>query len=172
MTKVTILDRLARLDLKHFSPAAGHFVRGDISRGEIYYTNSTLLAVSSHTEPFERAAFEGALHSFIEGNAATCVWLGSARPDPKALAAFVARVFRETENRHVVFSPEFTTCLDCSTTSRGLTDTCPACGSSHVEGITKGAGYFSRISDWNRGKLAELRDRKKQGSTFGDFGGA
>jgi ribonucleoside-triphosphate reductase len=163
--------RLARLDLKHFSPTAGHFVRGDISRGDIYYTNSTLLAVSFPMDPFERVAFEGATHPFIEGNAATCIWLGSARPDPKELAAFVEKVFRETESRQVVFSPEFTTCLDCGTTSRGIRETCPSCGSDRVEGITRGAGYFSRISDWNRGKLAELRDRKKQESMLGDLGG-
>ncbi len=159
--------RLARLDLKHFSPTAGHFVRGDISKGDIYYTNSTLLAASSPTDPFERAAFEGALHSFIEGNAATYIWLGDTTPDPKALAAFVGKVFRETENRHLVFSPEFTTCLECNTTSRGITETCPSCGSDNVEGIARGAGYFSRTSNWNRGKLAELRDRKKQGRVFG-----
>ncbi|MDO9515133.1 MAG: anaerobic ribonucleoside-triphosphate reductase [Syntrophales bacterium] len=159
--------RLARLDLKHFSPTAGHFVRGDISRGDIYYTNSTLLAASAPTEPFERAAFEGALHPFMEGNTATYIWLGDTRPDPKALAAFVRKVFSETENRHVVFSPEFTTCLECNTTSRGITDLCPSCGSDNVEGITRAAGYFSRMSDWNRGKLAELRDRKNQGSVFG-----
>ncbi len=161
--------RLARLDLKHFSPTAGHFVRGDIATGDIYYTNSTLLSVSASADPFERAAFEGAFHPFVEGNAETSLWMGSARPDEKTLAAFIEKVFRDTANRHVVFSPAFTACLDCNTTSRGLTDTCPVCGSHNVEGITRGAGYFSRISDWNRGKLAELRDRDKQGNSFGDL---
>ncbi|MEA1971443.1 MAG: anaerobic ribonucleoside-triphosphate reductase [Thermodesulfobacteriota bacterium] len=159
--------RLARLDLKHFSPTAGHFVRGDISRGEIYYTNSTLLAVSSPTDPFERAALEGDIHPFIEGNAATCISLGDTKPDKEALAGFVIKVFRETQNQHVVFSPEFTTCLDCNRTSRGIKNSCPRCGSKNVEGITRVAGYFSRVSSWNRGKLAELRDRKKQGRAFG-----
>ncbi len=156
--------RLARLDLKHFSPAAGHFVRGDISRGDIYYTNSTFLAVSSSTDPFERAMIEGDIHPFIEGNAATCISLGDTKPDKEALARFITKVFRETQNRHVVFSPEFTTCLDCNRTSRGIKDFCPHCGSENVEGITRVAGYFSRISSWNRGKLAELRDRKNQWS--------
>jgi len=158
--------RLARLDLKHFSPTAGHFVRGDISRGEIYYTNSTLLAVSSPTDPFERAALEGDIHPFIEGNAATCISLGDTKPDKEALAGFIIKIFKETQNQHVVFSPEFTTCLDCNRTSRGIKNSCPHCGSENVEGITRVAGYFSRVSSWNRGKLAELRDRKKQGRAF------
>ncbi len=159
--------RLARLDLKHFSPTAGHFVRGNIAKGSIYYTNSTLLAVSSPTDSFERAALEGEIHPLIEGNAATCIWLGDTEPDKRALAEFITRIFKETQNRQVVFSPEFTTCMDCNSTSRGIGDTCPNCGSKNVEGITKVAGYFSRISSWNRGKLAELSDRKRQGCLFG-----
>ena len=30
-----------------------------------------------------------------------------------------------------------------------------------VEGITRITGYFTKISSWNPGKLAELKDRKK-----------
>ena len=30
-----------------------------------------------------------------------------------------------------------------------------------VEGITRITGYFTKVSSWNPGKLAELRDRKK-----------
>ncbi|NTU59763.1 MAG: anaerobic ribonucleoside-triphosphate reductase, partial [Deltaproteobacteria bacterium] len=37
--------RFAKLDLKYFSPAAGRVVRGDLSTGEVYYTNSTQLHV-------------------------------------------------------------------------------------------------------------------------------
>ncbi len=159
--------RLARLDLKHFSPTAGHYVRGDISTGSVYYTNSTLLAASSPTSPFERAFYEGTTHSFIKGNAATYIWLGDKRPDTGILAQFVAKVFNETLNRHLVFSPEFTTCLSCNTTSRGIKQTCPVCGSDNVEGIARGAGYFSLMSNWNKGKLAEMSELKNQNIAFG-----
>jgi ribonucleoside-triphosphate reductase len=30
-----------------------------------------------------------------------------------------------------------------------------------VDGITRVTGYFSRISGWNNGKRAELRDRAR-----------
>jgi len=33
--------RFARLDLKYYSPEAGHYIRGNLIQGEIYYTNST-----------------------------------------------------------------------------------------------------------------------------------
>ena len=44
--------RFARLDLKYHSPRSGHLVRGDIARGEMYYTNSTQLNIAAKTDPF------------------------------------------------------------------------------------------------------------------------
>jgi len=158
--------RFARLDLKHFSPKAGHFVKGDISEGEVYYTNSTLLDVSSQTSPIDRVRIEGSYHPLIEGGAVTHVWLGEMRPSKESLADFVEKVFKDTTNCRLTFSPEFTTCLNCGRTSRGLHEQCVHCHSENVEGISKITGYFSRISSWNKGKLAELRDRKRNEKFF------
>lgn len=38
---------------------------------------------------------------------------------------------------------------------------CAHCGSTHVYGVTRVVGYFSRIDNWNNSKKAELRDRQK-----------
>jgi len=153
--------RFARLDLKHFSPRSGRFVKGDIARGEVYYTNSTHLAVSADVSPIDRVTVEGTFHPFIEGETISPLWLGDARPSKESLADFIIRVFRETENQQIVFAPEFTTCLACNRTTRGLADRCGHCQSDDVAGITMITGYYSRISDWNKGKVAELRDRKR-----------
>ena len=156
--------RFARLDLKHFSPRAGHFVRGDISEGEVYYTNSTLLDVSSSTDPLEKVALEGTFHPLIDGGAVTHIWLGAAHPPQESLARFIIQVFKDTNNRRLTFSPDFTTCVSCKRTARGLFDHCPFCNSDEVDGVSKITGYFSKISSWNKGKLAELRDRKRNGA--------
>jgi len=89
------------------------------------------------------------------------LWLGDVRPSSEELAGFITNVFRDTENDLVLFSPEFTTCRESGQTFSGLKDECQFCGSKDVEGIARITQYFSRISGWNRGKLAELRDRKK-----------
>jgi ribonucleoside-triphosphate reductase len=60
-----------------------------------------------------------------------------------------------------VFSPEFVTCKICGETVRGRVEKCQSCGSEALEGIARITQYFSRISGWNKGKLAELRDRKR-----------
>ncbi len=153
--------RFARLDLKYFSPEAGHFVKGDISKGEIYYTNSSQLAVAAPVTPSERIETEGSFHVFIGGGVMTNIWLGPYLPDPDKLVACVTRAYQETGSGQLVFSPEFTTCESCTGTSRGLTIKCPVCGSGETAGIARIAQYFSGTSGWNKGKMAELRDRNE-----------
>lgn len=158
--------RFAKLDLRDFSPRAGYIVKGDISRGEIYYSNSTYLNVGAPLNPIERVRKEGLFHPLIEAGALTHLWLGEARPSKESLANFIIKVFRNSQNDQIAFSPEFTACPDCARTSRGLQEKCPYCGSANVEGITRITGYFTKISSWNKGKLGELKDRFRNQKYF------
>ena len=151
--------RFAKLDLKYHSPKSGHIVKGDISRGEVYYTNSTYLNNAAVLNPIERVKQEGLFHPLIEAGALTHVWLGEARPSKESLANFVIKTFQHTQNDQIAFSPEFTTCNVCHRTSRGLLKSCAYCGSEDVDGITRITGYFTKVSSWNKGKLGELRNR-------------
>jgi anaerobic ribonucleoside-triphosphate reductase len=153
--------RFAKLDLKYYSPHSGHAVRGDLSRGEVYYTNSTHLHVGSPINPIDRVRKEGLFHPLIEAGAITHLWLGEEKPSAESLANFVQKVFRNTHNDQIAFSPEFTTCLACGRTSRGLAAQCACCGSDSVEGITRITGYFTKVSSWNKGKIGELHDRAR-----------
>jgi ribonucleoside-triphosphate reductase len=158
--------RFARLDLRYFSPKALRIVKGDISKTEVYYTNSTHLNVGVPMNPIERVTKEGMFHPMIDAGSITHIWLGEARPSKEAIADFVAKVVRHTTNDQIAFSPEFTTCNACSRTFRGLWDRCIYCSSTNVEGITRITGYFTKISSWNKGKLGELRDRYRAGEHF------
>jgi len=153
--------RFARLDLRYFSPASGHFVKGDLSKGEIYYNNSTFYNISAPMNPFERVKQEGLFHPWIDGHAITQLWIGEPHPSKGQLSAFVKKVFRETQSDAVSFSPHFSFCAPCGRTFRGLRTVCPDCGSASVEGITRISGYFTHVSRLNRGKIAELRDTGK-----------
>jgi len=42
-----------------------------------------------------------------------------------------------------------------------MSNTCPHCGSHNVEYITRVTGFFSKVGSWNKGKIAELRDRRQ-----------
>lgn len=155
--------RFARLDLEHFDEAALRCVKGNIDAGEVYYTNSTYLNVGAPINPIDRVRLEGLFHPIIEAGALTHLWLGESRPSRDSLANFVTKVFRWTQNDQIAFNPEFTTCLDCNRTQRGLRSSCGFCGSAKVENITRITGYFSKVSGWNKGKLGELRDRYRGG---------
>ncbi|MDI9569150.1 MAG: anaerobic ribonucleoside-triphosphate reductase [Pseudomonadota bacterium] len=155
----TTAHRFARLDLRYFSPPAGRHVRGDLVAGSLYYTNSTHLPVSSPLKPAARILREGKFHPWIGGGAAVQIWLGEKPPSPSDLAALLAWAYRETSCRQIIFSPEFTACRDCGGAFRGLGERCARCGSARVDGIAKITQYYSRVADWNKGKLAELKDR-------------
>jgi ribonucleoside-triphosphate reductase len=153
--------RFAKLDMKEFPLQASSVVKGNKGTGELYYTNSTYINVSADISPIERTKMEGLFHPLIEAGALTHIWLGETKPSPESIAAFVEKTFRNTQNAQIAFSPEFTSCLDCGKTVRGLTETCGKCGSDHTEGITRVTGFFSKISGWNKGKTGELQDRVK-----------
>jgi len=162
--------RFAKLDLHYFSPASGRIVKGDISTGEVYYTNSTHLNVKTHMNPIERVTSEGVFHPLIEAGSISHVWLGESEPTKEAVADFVIKTFKYTTNDQIAFSPEFTICNRCGKTSRGLHEVCPSqtCQSTDVDGITRITGYFTKISGWNKGKLGELKDRFRNGEFFAE----
>ena len=134
-----------------------------LSTGEVYYTNSTYLNVKTDINPIERVKKEGVFHPLIEAGSLTHIWLGETKPSKESLANFVIKVFKNTSNDQIAFSPEFTTCTSCHKSARGLNPTCTYCGSEDVEGITRITGYFTKISSWNKGKIGELRDRRRVG---------
>lgn len=37
---------------------------------------------------------------------------------------------------------------------------CSRCGSKNVDIVTRVTGYFSKVSQWNKGKLQERQNRK------------
>ncbi|MFO7568290.1 MAG: anaerobic ribonucleoside-triphosphate reductase, partial [Smithellaceae bacterium] len=156
----TTAYRFARLDLKYYSPAAGRFVRGDIADGSIYYTNSTHLNTAADVSPLRRAIEEGRFHPYLEGEVITHLQLDIAHPDREILAAFVRDVFEQSRCRQMDLMPEFTACLSCGKTAPGLKDHCGFCDSTDVEGIARLTKYYSKTSGWNKGKLAELKNRK------------
>jgi anaerobic ribonucleoside-triphosphate reductase len=156
----TTAYRFARLDLKYYSPAAGRIVKGDIAEGGIYYTNSTHLNTAADITPMQRIINEGLFHQYLEGEVITHVQLGSFSPGKDDLCRLLNNIFYKSANRQVDLTPEFTSCNFCGKIALGLNEECSCCGSTDVEGIARLTKYFSKVSSWNKGKLAELKDRK------------
>jgi len=160
--------RLAKLDMKYWPEKTAAVVKGDLTGGNYYYTNSVHLAVDADVDYIERVEKQSRFHPLIEAGAIVHVWLGESQPDPDAIRSFVEKTFMNTQCSQIAFSPEFTVCESCQTTTRGLTTQCPRCGSLDVYGVTRIVGYFSKIQTWNRSKVGELYDRVR--TDLGDPG--
>ena len=151
--------RLAKLDMKYWPQLTAQVVKGDITTGNYYYTNSVHLAADAPVDYITRVQDQSRFHPLIEAGAIVHVWLGESEPDPRAIESFVIKTFKNTQCSQVAFSPEFTVCESCRRTSRGLKAQCPLCGSMDVYGVTRIVGYFSKVQTWNRSKIGELYDR-------------
>ncbi|MDO9556934.1 MAG: anaerobic ribonucleoside-triphosphate reductase [Coriobacteriia bacterium] len=151
--------RLAKLDMKYWPQMASQVVKGDVTSGNYYYTNSVHLATDAPVDYITRVQDQSRFHPLIEAGAIVHVWLGESEPDFKAIESFVIKTFRNTQCSQLAFSPEFTVCESCRRTSRGLKAQCPLCGSMDVYGVTRIVGYFSKVQTWNRSKIGELYDR-------------
>ncbi|MFH1149913.1 MAG: anaerobic ribonucleoside-triphosphate reductase [Actinomycetota bacterium] len=159
--------RLAKLDMKYYPEQAKKVLKGDEVNDQYYYTNSVHLATHADIDYIERVQKQSLFHPLIKAGAIIHVWLGEHQPPAASIRRFVEKIFADTNAAQVAFSPEFTVCDACSRTSRGLSETCPICGSEDVYGITRIVGYYSKVSTWNKGKMGELKQRRRTPLTGG-----
>ncbi len=159
--------RLAKIDLRNF-PCAREYVRGDIEKDEYYYTNSIHLRADAPVDMLTRIKIQSKFHPLIESGAIIHAFVGEHLPSAASIANLVEKTYYRTQAAQLTISPEFTICKACRKMSLGLSDDCPACGSPDVYGVTRIVGYFSRITNWNKSKLGELRDRHKGNYLVGE----
>jgi ribonucleoside-triphosphate reductase (formate) len=152
--------RSALTDIKQF-PEALQYVKGDIKTGNIYYTNSTHLAYNSNVDILTRIEKQSKFDPLIKAGSITHLWHGENEPDPQALKQLYKTVLLNTNTVQTADSPDMTVCPDCNKTSKGLLEKCPICNSTNIYQTTRVTGYFSQISGWSKGKLAELKDRTR-----------
>lgn len=151
--------RLAKVDLQKF-PQAKEVVKGNVSRDEYYYTNSIHFSASAQVGIIDRIIKQSQFHSLIESGAIIHAFIGEEKPQPSSIFNLVEKTWRNTKCAQLTISPEFTICDDCNRIIRGLKESC-LCGSKNVHGITRIVGYYSRITNWNKSKIGELKDRHK-----------
>ena len=100
-------------------------------------------------------------HSLIESGAIIHAFVGEERPPASSILALVRKTFEKSLAAQLTISPEFTVCRSCCKTIPKLIDQCEYCDSTDVYGITRIVGYFSRVNNWNKSKLGELKDRQR-----------
>jgi len=152
--------RLAKVDLARY-PAAKELVKGSIADDEMYYTNSIHLRADAPVDLITRIRLQSKFHPLIESGAIIHAFVGEERPSPASVLALVRKTFDKTRAAQLTISPEFTHCEGCQRLMPRILEQCEYCGSKDVYGITRIVGYYSRINNWNKSKLGELKDRRR-----------
>lgn len=152
--------RLSKIDLRHY-PEAATVIKGNLEEDESYYTNSIHFSAGAPISLIERIVKQARFHTLIESGAIIHAFIGERKPSPESILSLVRRTWEKTQAAQLTISPEFTICKKCWRNTRGLKESCSHCHSNDVYGITRIVGYYSRINNWNRSKIGELRDRHR-----------
>jgi ribonucleoside-triphosphate reductase len=150
--------RLAKIDIQEF-PDSKKVIKGNSDGDESYYTNSIHFAAAAPVDLITRIIKQSKFHPLIKSGAIIHAFVGESRPSPESIYNLVKKVWEHTQCSQLTISPEFTICNTCSEVSRGLQESCNGCGSEDVYGVTRIVGYYSKITNWNKNKIGELKDR-------------
>jgi anaerobic ribonucleoside-triphosphate reductase len=150
--------RLAKIDLQEF-PESEKVIKGNSNGDESYYTNSIHFAASAPIDLITRIIKQSKFHPLIKSGAIIHAFVGENQPSPESIYNLVKKVWEHTQCSQLTISPEFTICNTCSEVSRGLQENCSSCASEDVYGVTRIVGYYSKITNWNKHKIGELKDR-------------
>lgn len=151
--------RLATIDRKIYGDKA--VFEGDPASNSIYYTNSFHVRPNADVSLFDRMKREGAFHPLTDGGAMSHVWLGEAHPNAEAIMNLTKKIATKTAIQYMAYTKDLTICESCSFVTGGLHQKCPKCKSPDVQNWSRITGYYQNIKGWDKGKIAELNDRRR-----------
>ena len=126
-----------------------------------YYTNSNHVPVYYKCTARHKAEVEAPYHDLTRGGHIFYVEIdGDATHNPEAIMGVVDMMDRLNMGYGSV-NHNRNRCMDCGYENADAhMDTCPKCGSKHIDRLQRITGYLVGTTDrWNAGKLAELNDR-------------
>ncbi len=151
--------RLAQIDLRSYDGKA--IVNG--SGDSAYYTNSFHVRPSADVPLWKRLTIEGAFHPLTDGGAMSHVFLGESNPSPEGLHELTKNIATKTAIQYFAFTKDLSVCRNCNFTTGGLVDKCPRCNMTGMDWWSRITGYYQNIGGWNKGKLSELKERRRYG---------
>ena len=130
-----------------------------------WYTNSFHVPVEYNTDFIHKIQVEARFHKYCNGGHISYIELDACpAQNPNALEDMLNIMFdNDMGYMSINFPTDF--CEDCGLHGVVISEnTCPRCGGSHISRVRRVTGYLSKITNFNKGKLAELKHRVAHGS--------
>lgn len=130
-----------------------------------WYTNSFHVPVEYNTDFIHKIEVEGRFHKYCNGGHISYIELDACpAQNPIALENMLNIMFdNDMGYMSINFPTDF--CEDCGLHGVVISEnTCPRCGGTHISRVRRVTGYLSKITNFNKGKLAELKHRVAHGS--------
>jgi len=145
--------RLAKHDREHYSNiiCAG-------TQDAPYYTNSSNLPVDYTDDVFSALDIQDKLQTLYTSGTVFHTFVGEKLPSWKAAALLVKKIAYNYKLPYYTISPTYSICPDHGYIA-GEEFTCPICGKP-TEVYSRITGYYRPVSNWNKGKAEEFKERK------------
>ena len=124
-----------------------------------YYTNSTQLPVNYTDDIFEVLDHQDDLQTKYTGGTVVHIFAGERIHNIETIKNLVKKVCNNYHLPYFTFSPTFSTCPNHGYIA-GEHFTCPECG-AECEVYSRVVGYIRPVTQWNKGKKREFKDRKE-----------
>ena len=123
-----------------------------------YYTNSIHVPVGYSISFADKLAIEGAYHIYGTAGRISYVELDD-RPTGEFVEKIIAYTKDHTDVSYLGINFRLKYCKDCGADLDTNNMTCPHCGSTNIQGVSRVTGYLSLDERFGPGKNAERRDR-------------
>jgi len=130
-------------------------------KNEPYYTNSTWLPVNYTDDIFAALKHQDDLQVLYTGGTTFHGFLGE-RISVDTCKNLVGKIVRNFKLPYFTITPTFSLCSTHGYIS-GEQQKCPNCG-KRTEIYSRVVGYIRPVSNWNKGKQEEFRERKEYGT--------
>ena len=123
-----------------------------------YYTNSTWLPVEYTDDPILALELQEELQTKYTGGTVFHFFLGEALPSAETCKLLVRRILSRYRIPYLSITPTFSVCPKHGYLN-GERWHCPHCG-AETEVYSRVVGYYRPVSNWNKGKQEEYKQRK------------
>lgn len=126
-----------------------------------YYTNSTMLPVGYTEDAFEALSLQDEIQGRYTGGTVMHLFLGEKISNIEVVKRLIKNVFGKFHLPYITITPTFSICPTHGYLS-GENFTCPKCTINQpCEVYSRIVGYLRPISQWNKGKIQEFKERKE-----------